>query len=88
MKYENNLKTTLYIYKMLKKLCRNCSHIRLSPSELLSNNFRYAKCAKFGQTVNLVSGEIKYPTAERIRNDFNMCGKEGKYYVQSFFDEK
>ena len=73
---------------MLIKLCKNCIYIRLLPSELLGNNFMNAKCAKFGKTIDKISGEIIYPLCEKSRNDINMCGSGGRYYVQSFFDEK
>jgi len=73
---------------MLIKLCRNCSYIRLLPSELLGNNFRNAKCTKFGKTINKISGEIIYPSCEKNRNDLNLCGMEGKYHTQSFVLEK
>ena len=68
------------------KSCVNCVFFtRQKPRkiyELPKDIIHLSKCTKFG-TKNLVSGEIDYEYANKIRSLNNFCGKFAKHFIQN-----
>jgi len=57
-----------------KKICRDCIHF------IGDNN----ECRLFGDT-NIVTGEVKYPPAEIIRDNTEKCGENAIYFKKNKF---
>jgi hypothetical protein len=58
-------------------VCKKCVYFR----ELKNQNAMFGKCTKFGEK-NIITGVIQYRYANDIRNDSDLCGKRGLYYVE------
>lgn len=58
-------------------ICKNCAYFRepKRPQSILMG-----KCTKFGEK-NIISGTIKYLSAQEIREDEDLCGKRGIYFI-------
>jgi hypothetical protein len=53
------------------KLCRNCRHY--DPDEI--------KCVhEKAQQINLVTGDVMHISAYGMRNNYDLCSLEGRYY--------
>lgn len=78
------------VYSLKTKLCINCKHFT---KDFLSNN-EFGKCKNFLDDHNnigyLVTGikNIDYKYCSTARSFEDMCGKEGKYYICRYNDNK
>jgi len=59
-------------------ICKKCSYF-LEPKG--PNSIIMGKCTKFGEK-NIVTGTIKYISAQETRHDDDLCGKRGVYYTE------
>jgi hypothetical protein len=65
--------------------CVNCvyfiSNKMYKPYNLLSDDSSYGKCKMFG-VKDIVSGTVEHEYAMISRENANMCGSYGKYFVE------
>jgi hypothetical protein len=57
-------------------ICKNCAYFREVRGQAL-----LGKCTKFGEK-NIITGKISYACAYNVRNDEDLCGKRGVYYIE------
>lgn len=74
-------------------ICKDCEHFRLnkidniSPEDASKSSsyqkyqVEYGTCEMFGD-INLITGKIRPEYAVVARGNPNMCGYEGKYFIQ------
>lgn len=57
-------------------ICKNCIYYKQH-----NRSITFDECTKFGEK-NIISGVIRYVSALNSRNDDDLCGKRGLYYVE------
>jgi hypothetical protein len=59
-------------------ICKHCAYFREPKA---NHSLIMGKCTKFGEK-NIITGTIKYLSAQEIRADEDLCGKRGLYYTE------
>jgi hypothetical protein len=77
------LKITCNLGKQIIKyidypLCKDCIYYYPTNSKIKGAS---ALCKKFGKK-NIFDGTIQYERVVNVREDFNMCGEKGNYFVK------
>lgn len=88
--YKNYVYTsipTIIINSKIKNIhlpsCNNCIYYQ---KEISSSSNILNFCKKFG-IKDIVSGKINYADASISRNDENMCGLNGKYFITKIYNK-
>lgn len=70
--------------KVAPPCCINCKHVRLERKMIPPAN---VKCQKY-KTIDVVTGDISYNLAEKIRNDETKCGIKGRDFEEQDMIDK